>query len=101
MTGQPGWMRFGYSPGWVDRSPDGLPPTAQWLQSQEDLTPGSIPPGGQAPIIPGATGVPFSPFGPELTKEQKSQMLKQQADFLSQQLEQIKTRLKELTEGGL
>ncbi len=31
FTGVPGWMRFGYSPGWVGRSPTGLPPTAQYL----------------------------------------------------------------------
>ncbi len=31
LTGVPGWMRFGYSPGWVGRSPTGLPPTAQYL----------------------------------------------------------------------
>ncbi len=32
ITGMPGWMRFGYSPGWVGRSPTELPPTAQYLQ---------------------------------------------------------------------
>ena len=118
MTGLPGWMRFGYSPGWVDRSPDGLPPMVQWLQSsgllpqyQEYLqtmqqsqggpTPGNIPPGAQAPTIPRTAGVPFSPFQSELSKEQEIQMLEQQADFLSKQLDQIKTRLKELSEGGL
>jgi hypothetical protein len=26
-------MRFGYSPGWVDRSPTGLSPTAEWIMS--------------------------------------------------------------------
>lgn len=31
LTGVPGWMRFGYSPGWAGRSPTGLPPTAQYL----------------------------------------------------------------------
>ena len=31
LTGLPGWMRFGYSPGWTGRSPTGLPPTAQYL----------------------------------------------------------------------
>ena len=31
LTGLPGWMRFGYSPGWVGRDPTGLPPTAQYL----------------------------------------------------------------------
>ena len=31
LTGVPGRLRFGYSPGWVGRSPTGLPPTAQYL----------------------------------------------------------------------
>jgi len=31
LTGLPGWIRFGYSPGWTGRSPIGLPPTAQYL----------------------------------------------------------------------
>lgn len=31
LTGLPRWMRFGYSPGWLGRSPTGLPPTAQYL----------------------------------------------------------------------
>lgn len=31
LTGLPGWMRFGYSPGWMGRNPTGLPPTAQYL----------------------------------------------------------------------
>ena len=38
LTGMPGWMRFGYSPGWVGRSPTGLPPTAQYL-----MQPGQVP----------------------------------------------------------
>jgi len=36
---RPGWVRFGYSPGWVGRSTTGLPPTAEWLISS-----GLIPP---------------------------------------------------------
>ncbi|MHC1635553.1 MAG: DUF5320 domain-containing protein [Candidatus Methanospirareceae archaeon] len=31
LTGLPGWLRFGFSPGWVGRSPTGLPPTPQYL----------------------------------------------------------------------
>lgn len=33
LTGLPGWMRFGYSPGWVGRSPLGLGPCAQFLMT--------------------------------------------------------------------
>jgi len=43
LTGLPGWMRFGYSPGWVGRSPTGLPPTAQYL-IQTGQVPQPMPP---------------------------------------------------------
>ena len=117
LTGLPGWMRFGFSPRWVGRSPTGLPPTAQWLMSsgllpqfQEYLQampqsqgepPGSIPPFGQPPGMSGTPGVPFTPFAQTIPKEQEIQMLNQQADFLKQQLEQIAARLRELSEGGI
>jgi len=42
-TGLPGWMRFGYSPEWVGRSPTGLPPTAQYLM-QTGQVPQPMPP---------------------------------------------------------
>ena len=50
-TGVPGWMRFGYSPGWVDRSPTGLPPTAQYLMQTgqvPQLYPAQVP--AQIPV---------------------------------------------------
>jgi len=31
LTGLPGWMRFGFSPGWIGRSPTGLGPCATML----------------------------------------------------------------------
>ncbi len=33
FTGMPGWMRLGYSPGRVGRSPSGLGPCAEYLIS--------------------------------------------------------------------
>ena len=32
LTGLPGWMRFGFSPGWWGRSSTGLGPTASFLK---------------------------------------------------------------------
>jgi hypothetical protein len=111
MTGLPGWMRFGYSPGWVGRSPSGLPPTAQWLmqsgmlpqymqwlQSQApQMAPPAmqpqVPPSGTAPAPPFAT-----PFPPTYTKEQEKQMLEQQVQMLESQLEAIRKRIEELGE---
>jgi hypothetical protein len=93
LTGLPGWMRFGYSPGWIGRSPTGLPPAAQYLTQT-----GQMPQFGswiqqQAPAV-----APVAPMGmPAMPKEQEISMLESQAKMLGDQLEQIKKRLKELS----
>lgn len=84
-TGLPGWMRFGYSPGWIGRSPTGLPPTAAYLMTGAWQTP---QPQATAAGIP--TGVPAMPAQQELS------MLESQAAMLEGQMEQIKKRLEEL-----
>ncbi len=90
LTGLPGWMRFGYSPGWVGRSPTGLPPAAQYLTQT-----GQMPQFGSglqqqapagAPVAPTPMGMPVMP------KEQEISMLEAQAKMLGDQLEQIKKR---------
>ncbi|MRG77255.1 MAG: hypothetical protein C5S33_05770 [ANME-2 cluster archaeon] len=84
-TGLPGWMRLGYSPGWVGRSPGGLPPTVQYLRTGTWQTP--LP---QAQWQGMQTGIPAMP------EQQELSMLESQAAMLEQQLEQIKKRLEEL-----
>ena len=84
-TGMPGWMRLGYSPGWVGRSPGGLPPTAQYLMTGTWQTPQPQAPGQGIPA-----GMPAMPT------EQEAAMLESQAAMLGQQLEQIKKRIEEL-----
>jgi len=84
-TGMPGWMRFGYSPGWVGRSPGGLPPTAQYLMTGTWQTPQPQAPGQGIPA-----GMPVIPT------EQEVSMLESQAAMLEQQLGQIKKRIEEL-----
>jgi len=79
LTGQPGWMRFGYSPGWVGRSPSGLGPCAQYLLS------------GQGPI-PQASGSGW----PVASNEARLQFLKDQAAFLEQQLNTVKSQIESL-----
>lgn len=114
MTGLPGWLRFGFSPGWLGRSPTGLPPTAQWIVSSgllpqylsylRTVAPPVTPPTTTPPITPtipptttpGAPIVPFAPTVPTLTKEQERQMLEQQMKGLEAQLEAIRKRLEEL-----
>jgi hypothetical protein len=88
-TGLPGWMRFGYSPGWVGRSPTGLGPCATYL------TTGQWPmPATPYPMGAGWPSAGFQPagYGPadELT------MLKSQAELLRSQLETITNRLEQL-----
>ena len=109
-TGLPGWMRFGFSPGWVGRSPTGLGPCASYFMTGQWPTPqaqaywqavqsgqATYPQYGSAwayppPFVPG-----FQPgAAPEATGEQELAWLKSQADMLSQQLEQINTRISEL-----
>lgn len=105
LTGLPGWMRFGFSPGWLRRSPTGLPPTAQWL-AQSGLLPqytqwlqaqGPQATPSSTPSM--STPTPWGgPFAPTYDKEQEKQMLEQQIQLLESQLEAIRRRLGELSE---
>jgi len=113
MTGLPGWMRFGFSPGWLGRSPTGLPPTAQWLlqsgllpqytQWLQTQVPPMAPPATQPQVPPTGTPsmpapAPFgAPYPPTYSKEQEKQMLEQQLGFLEAQLDAIRKRLEELS----
>ena len=94
MTGLPGWMRFGFSPGWIGRSSTGLPPAAQYLADTGQLQQFTSYMGqaAAAPMMP--AGMP--PVAPQLPKEQEVAMLENQAKMLEQQLNQIKKRLEEL-----
>jgi len=89
-TGLPGWMRFGFSPGWIGWSPNGLPPAAQYLMQS-----GQMP---QFTEFLGASQIPFYQGVPtqNMTKEQEISMLENQAKMIEDQLSQIKKRLEEL-----
>jgi len=105
MTGLPGWMRYGFSPGWVGRSPTGLGPAAQYLTSGTWPTPqmnyawqqGQIPfspmPGFPQPGYPN----PYDPWGAApLTPKQELNILKAEAEQLEDELAGIEKRIKEL-----
>ena len=86
-TGLPGWMRFGYSPGW-----GGLPPGAQYLQQT-----------GQTGQFASWLGVPAGVQGgwpiPGMvaaSSDQQLEALNAQKDALEQQLEALKKRLEAL-----
>jgi hypothetical protein len=105
-TGLPGWMRFGFSPGWIGRSPTGLGPAAQYLMYGSWPTPqmNALWQGGQMPFAPQPSGfptpgfaTPYDPWGAaQVTPEQELNMLKGQAEILEDQLDGIKARIKEL-----
>jgi hypothetical protein len=93
LTGLPGWMRFGYSPGWVGRSPTGMPPGAQYLTQTGQMPQFTSWLQQQAP----AAVAPVAPMGmPAMPKGQEFSMLESQVQMLGDQLAQIKKRLEEL-----
>lgn len=90
MTGLPGWMRFGFSPGWVGRSPTGLGPCAEYILTGRWPTPAAAPWWGS----PGWTGPGFQP--PAMAPETELSALETQADWLKSQLDAISKRIEEL-----
>ena len=95
-TGLPGWMRFGYSPGWLGVSPTGMGPAASFLMTGQWPTPqmAAAWQAGQFPMGPWAAGMGQYPMDPA----QELQFLKDQAQMLAQQLEQISSRIDEIEE---
>lgn len=91
LTGQPGWMRFGYSPGWLGRSPSGLGPCAEYLLSGRWPTPQTARAWQTGPAAGLGAGDSFAG-----SPEQEVEFLKTRADFLSRQLEAIRERIEEL-----
>ena len=110
LTGLPGWMRFGFSPGWIGRSPTGLGPCASYLMSGQWPTPQAQEywqsvQQGQVPYPAFAPGAGFAGGSapgawPGMTKEQELEFLKTQADALEKQMDNIHARIKELSEEG-
>lgn len=94
MTGLPGWMRFGFSPGWLGRSTTGLGPAAQYLMTGQWPTPqmaAAWQAGAPAGTMPYGAPAPGT-----MPPEQEVQMLRSQAEALKAQLDQISARLAEL-----
>jgi len=89
LTGLPGWMRFGYSPGW-----GGMPPGAAYLAQTGQLPQFSSWLSSQG----GWWGGPWAWTAPN--REQEISWLSSQAQALEAQLNAIKQRLEELTGEG-
>lgn len=102
-TGLPGWMRFGFSPGWVGMSPYELGPGATYLTTGQWPTPQAqaywqAMQSGQAPYpYPGAEYTPG--FAPPMRPEDEIEMLKDQAEMLNDELNGINSRISELEKG--
>lgn len=105
-TGLPGWMRFGFSPGWVGRSATGLGPCAEYLMTGQWPMPqmaaawqagpsvyGAMPTGATPGAMPWGYTAPAPGTMPP---EQEVQMLRSQAEALKAQLDRISARLAEL-----
>lgn len=79
-TGLPGWMRFGYSPGWVGRSASGLGPCAEYLMTGQWPNPAMAAAfAGQPQATPNVAFL-----------EAQASMLEQQLAALRQQIADLK-----------
>ncbi|MCD6351280.1 MAG: DUF5320 family protein [Armatimonadetes bacterium] len=107
LTGLPGWMRFGFSPGWVGRSPTGLGPCASYLLTGQWPTPamaaawpavqaGQWPLPGYGMGWAGAAGAPGAAWGAQQDPGALRQALQAQMAMLEQQLEALRQQLAEL-----
>jgi hypothetical protein len=62
---------------------------------------GGFGPSGMAPDMPGAFGLPgMSPYGPPMAPEQEIAFLRDQAQMLKGQIDQIDARIQELENVG-
>jgi hypothetical protein len=101
-TGLPGWMRFGFSPGWLGYSPTGLGPAAEYLMTGQWPTPQMAAawqagPGAYGTPAPAAGAMPYGAPAPgTMSPEQELSMLRDQAEMLRGQLDQIANRIEEL-----
>jgi len=84
LTGQPGWMRLGYSPGWAGRSSSGLGPCAEYMLTGR---------------WPAATGQ-FTPPQNWPAASGELELLKTQAEKMEETLVQLRERISKLEKEG-
>ncbi|MDD4986532.1 MAG: hypothetical protein PHQ43_12280 [Dehalococcoidales bacterium] len=104
ITGLPGWMRLGYSPGWQGRSSTGLGPcasymtTGRWPTAQAQAYWQAMQAGETYPPYYGASGAAPGtvPSAPRTTREEEYGFLKEQAAAIKDQLAQIEDRIHQL-----
>ena len=96
--GRGGGMGFGFrgsSPPWpyVGRGRGGLPRCGYFMAGTGTTMPPSYQPpyNAQPPVAPG-----YTPFTPQMTKEEELDYLKNQAEAIKEQLNQIDSRMRDL-----
>jgi hypothetical protein len=94
LTGLPGWMRFGFSPGWIGRSPTGLGPCASFLLTGQWPTP------QMQAWWQGMRTFALGYNVPQQAPQDELRFLKEQARQLQGELEAINRRIRELEEGN-
>lgn len=82
-TGLPGWVRFGFSPGWAGRGGRSLGPCAQYLIT------------GQWPVPAMDADAPTT--GPAVGAANRIEFLEAQAAMLQAQLESLRGQIEALT----
>ncbi len=93
LTGQPGWLRFGYSPGW-----GGMPPGAQYLAHTGQVPAFHAWMGNQSPVPPWWGAATPTWGSQEVSREDEVAWLTAQAETLESQLAEIKRRVEELSQ---
>lgn len=100
-TGLPGWMRFGYSPGWGGMPPGAqylqqtgqLPQAMNWVSQQANSQPAQTFQTTQQPVQP-QQALPQVSAQP--SREQEIRMVEDQIKTLENQIAQIKARIDQL-----
>lgn len=103
-TGLPGWMRFGYSPGWGGPGPcaqfltTGQWPTPQMAAAWQAMQAGQPVPGavGQPGVAGPAAPFAGAPWAPD--PQVQLEALKAQAEMLEAQLNQVRDTITQLRE---
>ena len=110
-TGLPGRMRFGFSPGWYGMGPYGASPGADYFMTGQWPTPQAqaywqAMQAEQAPspfygqefgaMTFGSPAFPGRGPGPQMSREQELDFLRNQAEAIRGQLEQIDARMREM-----
>lgn len=108
-TGLPGWMRFGYSPGWGGTPPGvqylqqtgQLPQAEDWFEKRASAQISQSTQSAQAPPASKPAYTPTAPVSqgaqaPQVPREQKIRMLENQVEAIESQIRQIRDGIEQI-----